>query len=179
MIVFLDIETTGLSPRNDLILEVAGAAVDATLTPVAGFASVIHRPHGDTIARCDDFVKQMHTGNGLFRECDAADPQERGLVAVTDALVAWLDALTPHTPGRPAHTLAGDSVHFDRSFLQESMPRVADRFSHRLLDVSAFRVAREVLGLPGFDAGPVAHRAQADVMASIAKARWHLSRVVA
>lgn len=170
MIVFLDIETTGLAPDRDLILEVAAAAVDPQLNPVSGFAAVLQRPRSDAFPRADAYVQKMHTENGLWQECNAS---EITLVAATDALCAWLDSL-----GEGKHTLAGDSVHFDLSFLRVSMPLVAQRFSHRLLDVSAFRVARELLGYPAQDFGPVAHRAQADVMASIAKARYHLSRLV-
>jgi oligoribonuclease len=172
-IVFLDLETTGLNPQTDLILEVAAALVDPQLNPVDGFSAVIHRPRTDTFPRADAFVQNMHTRNGLWAECDAAP---HGLVEVTDAMVAWLTRISV-SPGEK-FTLAGDSVHFDLAFLRSSMLRVADRFSHRLLDVSAFRVAREFIGAPGCPiAGADVHRAQGDVLASIAKARWHLSRV--
>ena len=58
------------------------------------------------------------------------------------------------------------------------MPRVSVLFSHRLLDVSAFRVARAAIGLPDCDVIGGGHRAQSDVVASIAKCKWHLSRLV-
>lgn len=168
--VFFDLETTGLNPQADLILEVAAVVVDAQLSPVSGFAAVINRPRSDAYPRADAFVQQMHTANGLWAACDASTIT---LVDATDALCAWLDGI-----GLDKHTLAGDSVHFDLGFLRASMPRVADRFSHRLLDVSAFRVARAILGYENAEFGASAHRAQGDVMASIAKAKWHLSRIV-
>ena len=39
------------------------------------------------------------------------------------------------------YTLAGFSVHFDRDFLRSRMPKLHKMFSHRLLDVSAFKIA--------------------------------------
>lgn len=168
-VIFVDIETTGLDPTRDIILEVAAVAVDNALNPVSGFAAVIHRPKTDTFPRADAYVQAMHTDNGLWSACESS---EISLVQATDAACEWLS----QWPGKL--TLAGDSVHFDLGFLRQSMPRVSDRFSHRLLDVSAFRVAREILGMPGADFGASAHRAQGDVLASVAKCRYHLSRLV-
>lgn len=163
MLVFFDLETTGLNPNRDVILEVAACAVDARLEPVSGFAVVLFRPRGHVYPLADDYVRQMHTTNGLWSECEAS-PHDHA--TATAALSSWLDGLGP-----APHTLAGDSVHFDLSFLRAQMPDVASRFSHRLLDVSAFRVAREVLGFEKVDFGASSHRAQGDVMASIAKAK--------
>ncbi len=161
--IFLDLETTGLNPASDLILEVACMQVDPQLNPVRGFSAVIHR----TGLVMDAFVRDMHTKNGLIAACEASTT---GLVEVTDALCEWLP------PGKSI--LAGSSVYFDLGFLKASMPRVADRFGHRLFDVSAIDVGRRWTGLPDCDIHHGAHRAESDVLASIAKARWHMSRVV-
>lgn len=169
-VIFLDLETTGLDPANDRILEIACAHVDAQLQPLAGWHSVIRPNPGIALAMDDPYVRDMHTQNGLLAELEAgvgltiseAQPQ----------LAAWLAALGPGP-----HTLAGDSVHFDLGFLRSWMPVVAEMFSHRLLDVSAFRVAREHLGMPIAAKGPGAHRAREDVMASIEKLRYYASRM--
>ncbi len=165
MIIFLDIETTGLDPTVDRILEVAAVEVTPAMEPVRGISSVIqHDP-----AKCNmvEYVRDMHTRSGLL----AALPTGLAFGLARDRFLEWL--------GPGPHTLAGDSVHFDRSFLIAQWPAVAAQFSHRLLDVSAFNVARAVLGLPACPILGGNHRAEADVLASIARARWHLSRIAA
>lgn len=170
-LIFLDLETTGLDPALGMILEVAACAVSPTLEPTSGFAAVISpRRSGLSLPPMDSVVIEMHQKNGLFA---ALDVEGHDFANVYGGLREWLE-----TQGPGPHTLAGDSVHFDYRWLLNEMPHVAKMFSHRLLDVSAFRVARELRGLPPCDiVGPAAHRAQADVLASIAKARWHLSRI--
>jgi oligoribonuclease len=169
-VIFLDIETTGLDPASDKILEVACALVDSQLNPIDGFTSVI-RP-ATLLPPMDPYVQEMHTKNSLFVECSTGPT----MPDVNKALCDWLYT---HAGGQKASlTLAGNSVHFDLSFLKAQLPIAAQWFSHRLLDVSAFRVGREYIGL---DKCPLvaasAHRACGDVEASIAQARWYLSRV--
>ena len=91
-----------------------------------------------------------------------------------DALRRWHDEFVPIVRGilGPEHRSPPLPPGERRALLERTAA------GRRLLDVSAFRVAREVLGYPAQDFGPAAHRAQADVMASIAKCRWHLSRLV-
>lgn len=169
-IIFLDIETTGLDPATDRILEVAAALVNEKLEPLDGFTSVI-RP-STQLTGIDPYVQEMHTKNGLFIECSTGPT----LSDVNKALCDWLHA---HAGGQKAAlTLAGNSVHFDLSFLKSWMPIAAQWFSHRLLDVSAFRVGRELLSMEKCPLVAASnHRAQGDVLASIAQARWYLSRV--
>lgn len=170
-VVFLDLETTGLDPATDRILEIAAARVNERLEPVDGFTAVV-RPNPGIGLAMDDYVREMHTKNGLLAELDRGQT----LVEVTKPFCEWLQR---QRNGDEKLTLAGDSVHFDLSFLRSWIPTAAVHFSHRLLDISAFRVAREFCGA---EACPIVsssgHRAQGDVLASIAKARWHLSRVM-
>ncbi len=169
-LVFLDLETTGLYPNKDQILEIAAVRVDAQLNPVSGFHSLV-RPANELMPQSiDPFVIEMHTKNGLWAELQAL-PDSNFSIACA-AFREWLGDVP-----QASITLAGDSVHFDLGFLKTWMPHVSEAFSHRLLDVSAFRVAREFCGLPACEiVGSQTHRAKDDVMCSIAKARWHLSR---
>lgn len=177
-LVFLDLETAGLDPNKGMILEVAAARVTPMLEIESTFHAVISPGKsgvGIDWGQLDPVVQEMHAANGLRAEIEAGGGYAHTEVAA--GLRAWLELGAPHT-------LAGDSVHFDYRWLLNEMPHVAAYFSHRLLDVSAFRVARELLteaGAPGYEPCPIApggHRAWPDVQASIAKARWHLSRVV-
>ena len=173
-LIFLDLETTGLDPVRDMILEVAALRVDVnTFEPVDGFQALISpQKSGVTMPQPDEYVTAMHTANGLFAEIAAGGGYAYG--EVHSGLKAWLEK-----QGTEKHTLAGNSIHFDLGFLKVEMPAVAALFSHRLFDVSAFRVARELRCLPPCEiVGAMQHRAAADVTASVAVARWHLSRVV-
>ena len=171
-LIFLDLETTGLDPQTSRILEIAAARVDNQLNPVSGFTAIVRPIEPVERLPIVDKVREMHTVNGLLAEI--AGPAAIRLMDVAAPFLAWIDAQGPET-----HTLAGDSVHFDMSFLRVWLPYVAARFSHRLLDVSAFRVAREYRGMPECPVQGGGHRAQSDTLASIAKARWHLSRITA
>jgi oligoribonuclease len=170
-IIFLDLETTGFDPWHDRILELAAARVDTQLNPVSGFTVLIKPMPGVSLVM-DEYVRNMHTQNGLLAEL--AGPSAVLPIDVEQPFNAWLNEQGPGP-----HTLAGDSVHFDLSFLRVHLPVCAGLFSHRLLDVSAFRVARSIGGLPECPIDGGGHRAQTDVLASIAKARWHLSRLAA
>ena len=74
-LAWIDLETTGLNPYKDSILEVVCA--------LANFddpfnIEVVHRSvvwyHPDIVKNLDPFIVNMHTKNGLFKECatDAA-----------------------------------------------------------------------------------------------------------
>lgn len=166
-LIFLDLETTGLDPAKGMILEVAAMKVSPQLEPIDGFQAVIDpSKSGVPLMPMVQVVLDMHTHNGLLAELESG----HSFMTVYNGLRVWL--------GYGPHTLAGNSVHFDYRWLLHEMPLVAAEFSHRLLDVSAFRVARELRGLPPCDIlGPTVHRAAPDVLSSLAMARWHLSRI--
>jgi oligoribonuclease len=174
-LIFVDLETTGLDPAKGEILEIAAAEVDAALNPIRGF-SVVIRPEPKLLEQLhiDAAVVKMHAENGLW---DACMKQGFPTAQALGMFEFWLGQHLREELRELPHTLAGDSVHFDRAWLLHHAPTVAAKFSHRLLDVSAFRVARELLGLPGCEIAVGGHRAESDVMASIAKAKWHLSRL--
>jgi len=161
---YLDLETTGLSPERDVLLELAIAEADLErpfdIGPVQSW--VFQFADAANVA-IDPFVRTMHTRNGLLAECAQSSTTVR---AVEEHLLTLVPEVTDRedTP-----TLAGSSVHFDHGFLRVHMPRLAARFSHRHYDVSAVKLFCRSLGMPKPPKAE-AHRAAADVLESFAHA---------
>lgn len=87
----LDLETTGLDPRSETILEVAAMSVDARDLSVSGsFHAFNDIPIDTTFSFADEKVVEMHTRNGLIDEL--RDRRNAGqavpLVIIDDQLAA-------------------------------------------------------------------------------------------
>ena len=159
-IAWVDVETTGLDPTRDAILELGCVVTDEDLAELARASWVLACPSG-VLARMEPKVREMHIRSGLLDEVKKADLYA---VDVKALLNAFLDK---HAPVKP--TLAGSSVHFDKSFLECQLD-MRDRFHHRLLDVSVLRVI--AWQVAPHDAAKVevprpGHRALDDIMGSM------------
>lgn len=156
-LLWLDCETTGLT-ESDIILEVyAGLAdIDQPFIICKEYRAVLNYVFfPDEPAGTHPIVIEMHTKNGLWAECSKSE------LEAYDADEALVKIVPQGT------ILAGSTVHFDRMFLREEMPRMESLLHHRHLDVSSIKIAAEMLGMPKLPKGE-AHRAQADVMESMA-----------
>lgn len=145
VLVWTDIETTGLDPERDVVLEVGMIATDYELQPIDGVKDLhlVIRPRRLKLLRMDDVPIHMHLHNGLLSEC--ARSHIRGMDAAT-RISQWLTTLRAQS-GRLV--LAGSSVHFDRRFLDRLHPpfigHVLDGVDHRMLDVSTLdEIARHL-----------------------------------
>jgi oligoribonuclease len=135
VLVWTDVETTGLTPGRDVVLEVGMIATDWELNPVAGVKPlhvVVCQNAVDVWAHVGEVAAGMHVRNGLLRECYRSDVDE---VKASRMVAAWLEALRVGPV-----VLAGSSVHFDRGFLSAMTGNVTPDplggISHRLMDVS-------------------------------------------
>lgn len=170
-ILWLDLETTGLDPNHEDVLEVAAILTDRDLTPVAWTERVVECD-GSRLDEMDDWCKKTHGESGLVDAC--LGPTAVPLGKAEDAVIALLEAHA--TPGEPIY-LAGNSIHFDRSFIKRHMPRLDKALHYRMLDVSSLKIAwRDVLGIPE-EKGAAAHRALDDVKESLKEFRRLISRV--
>jgi oligoribonuclease len=161
-LVWLDLETTGLDPSKDRILEVAVAAADL-LDPfnVEHLYQQVVRCSPEEASGFDPFIVGMHTANGLLAQC-AQSP-----IAIGDIERALLD-LVPHVEDKEERPiLAGSSIHFDHAFIKVHMPQLSKRLSHRHYDVSALKLFCQSQGMPKFKKAE-AHRAKADIDESVA-----------
>lgn len=143
VIAWIDVETTGLDPDREYLLEISLILTDNELNPVADPVSVLIDPSvegvhpdykvGSDIARTvDDFIRDMHTSNGLFADLDAglgvAPDEADGLIA--DAINA-----AAGEGGKPL--LAGNSITLDRNFLEAQAPLTYAALHYRSIDVTS------------------------------------------
>lgn len=173
--VAIDIETTGLVAHQDHVLEIAVVLLDAELNVVERFGSrVIHVPKDRLDERMNDFVRKMHTSNGLLDEVAAST---RTLLNVELEIVKWLKA---RGVGHKQGIILGSSCRLDLNIIETQMPRLAELLSHRMIDVSGVREALRLYE-PDFDlvsypasttdSAGSSHRAMDDVLWTIEEAR--------
>jgi len=187
LLVWTDLETTGLEPEHESVLEVAVIVTDTALNEIASFTGVTNEAQHRPFARLHPKVQEMHLKNGLWAESLAS----RTSVEKLDVeLWGWLDiVLTGHADvvdgKRVAPQLAGSTISFDRSFLRKHTPKFHELLHYRNLDVSTLNeVARRWWpavwqGRPGANGKPedAKHRALDDIRGSIDALRYYLGKI--
>ena len=168
MLIFLDLETSGLRPEKHVILEVGVVLTQDDLTIQDQESWVVKQ--SINLDEIDPNVVRMHTKNGLWVDVD-----QKGLPqgTVEADVIAWLDA---RVNWRSAWTMAGNSIHFDRSFLRRHMPELDDRFHYRLVDVSSFKEMMQRWLPKKFNDRPIrrsTHRAVPDCLGSIEELSYY------
>lgn len=161
----LDIETTGLDPFHDHILEVAWSFLDEDLHPLAPVESrvVTIRPEVQAILRAaDPVVLDMHTKTGLLKELD-----EPGTLMRHDVEDLILKDIQNHAEKDSQIILFGMGPHFDHEFIRNWMPRLNSKLHYRHYDVRTLTAFFDSLGVEHGVFNPGKHRAAADVTESI------------
>ena len=167
-LVWIDLETTGLSVVSRAIIEIASIVTDKDLATVAeGPNLVIHQPD-EVLARIDPWAEQQHTLSGLLAASRASS------VSLREAEQQTLRFLRRHTH-RGVSPLCGNSILLDRRFIMHYMPDLNTHLSYRNVDVSAVNELA-IRWFPGVVAKldkVTRHRAVADIRGSIDELRLY------
>ena len=171
-LVWIDLEMTGLNPDVDVILEIACIITGPDLKPIAEAEAVIAAP-ADALGRMGDFVRDMHTKNGLLARVAKAT------TTVQQAEQLVLGLVQKHCK-QGQGVLAGNSIHQDRRFLYRYMPSLESYLFYRQVDVSTLKVLREAWypATPKFDKPGKDHTALADIKDSIAELAYYRANLL-
>ncbi len=132
--VWLDLEMTGLDTEKHTIIEIATAITDTSLNLIEKGPDLIINASELQLSAMSDFVKNMHETNGLLEKVQSSTE------TIHSAESKTLAFLKKHLePGQSP--LCGNSVSYDRRFLEAQMPRLATFFHYRHIDVTTFKLA--------------------------------------
>jgi len=168
--LWVDLETTGLSPKTDAILEMALVLTDADFRKL-GRLQYIFSPD-IAFRNVNKEVKEMHSKNGLWQ--DVINASFVHIPDVDSEIVKWMERLTSlEWRDLKKIYLAGSSVHFDVGFLRENQFYFIQYLSHRYFDVSVFRTAMKLWDEGYLWSQSGTHRAMDDVLDHIEEAKHY------
>ncbi|MCB9893010.1 MAG: oligoribonuclease [Planctomycetes bacterium] len=162
-LVWIDLEMTGLDPDVDSILEIAVIVTGPDLQPVGEVEAVI-ATSDEQLEKMSDFVRDMHTENGLLERVKAAK------LTVAQAEHKALALIKQHCP-QGEGVLAGNTIYQDRRFLTKYMPQLEGWLHYRQVDVSSLKILTRAWypDTPKFEKPGKDHTALADIRDSIAE----------
>ena len=171
VLVWMDLEMTGLDVEKDVVVEVAVLATSATtLEPLDdGLAVVVAQPD-EVLAGMSDFVRQMHERSGLLAEIGAYG------IPLEEAVRNVLEYIKGHVPEPRSVPLCGNSIGMDRRFLARYLPEIEEHLHYRSIDVSSIKELCRRWYQEPFAARPQKtddHRALSDIRASIVELRYY------
>ena len=170
MLVWMDLEMTGLDHTADVIVEIATLVTDDELNVVAEGPDIAIHHAEEVLMRMDPFVVDMHTRSGLLDQIRASTS------TLEEAGQLTLAFIKEHVPEPRTVPLCGNSIGTDRRFLAAYLPEIEEYLHYRSVDVSSIKelVRRwypDVLAQRGWKAGT--HRALDDIRESLAELRLY------
>lgn len=168
LLVWIDLEMTGLDPTVDTILEIATLVTDGELNLIAEGPEIAIRMPLERLEAMDDWNRTTHRGSGLWqRALDSTIDLAAAEALTLDFLRVWVK------PG--SSPLCGNTVYQDRRFIGPYMPQLDAFLHYRLLDVSTIKILAKRWApqiADGMKKGG-AHTALADIRESVEELRYY------
>lgn len=171
VMVWVDMEFTGLDLEKDVILEVAAAVTDWDLNMVEVGPSIAINQAESALSQMDEWNTRHHTESGLIERVRTSKHSHES------AQAEILSFVKRHAPEKQA-PLCGNSVHQDRAYMRKHMPLLEGYLHYRNVDVSSIKELAK-RWYPQMDAYEKrgSHRAAEDIMESIEELRHYRKKI--
>ncbi len=177
-LAWVDLESTGLDIKTCVILEVA--IVITTPDPsleVVDELTVQVAQSAYQLEKMNEWCMTQHIKSGLVGKDKGFF---KGMLRVEGGVYkdiaedSLCDFMSKYLcPRKIKSHMCGSSVHFDRAFLKEYMPKLESMFHYRNFDVSTIKKFMDLGGYPAPPAIAGKHRAKSDILDSIEYCRQH------
>ena len=170
MLVWIDLEMTGLDPERDVIVEIATLITNDELEIIAEGPDLVIHHSDEALSIMNDYVRNMHETSGLLTEI------EQSSISMEQAGMETLQFIQSHVQEAGSVPLCGNSIGTDRRFLIKAFPEIDNFLHYRCIDVSTIKeLARRwdpdvLTNAPKKNGG---HRALNDIQESVIELRYY------
>ncbi len=170
-LAWLDFEMTGLDPEENVIIQAALIITNKDLDPLEEYVCDVWQPKA-ALDKMTPFVRDMHTLTGLLGRLEESRVDvvaaERDLL---ERVAGWCTY--------PA-ILAGNSIGYDRRFIDRYMPALGGYLHYRMLDVTSLKLVAQTWRREAEYSKPKdgAHDALFDIRESISEMKHYRSKLI-
>jgi len=132
LLVWMDLEMSGLDPERDTILEIATLITDNDLQVVGEGPVIAIHQSSELLGSMDAWNREHHGASGLTGRVEAS------AISLLEAEIMTNQFITAHCIEHTA-PLCGNSIHQDRRFLSRYMPSIDNYLHYRNIDVSTVK----------------------------------------
>ena len=132
LLVWIDLEMTGLEPEKDMILEIATLITDNSLEIVAKGPELIIHQSDVVLGSMNDWCKKQHGKTGLSEAVRAST------ISLEQAEQQTLEFIQKYCK-KQTSPLCGNTIYQDRAFLHKHMPKIDQFLHYRIIDVSSVK----------------------------------------
>jgi len=167
LLAWLDLEMTGLDPEKHHIIEIACLVTDADLNIVEEGPEIAISQPNEILSLMNEWNQNQHSSSGLIQKIENSTFSLKQ--AEHDALNFFKKHIKQHQS-----PLCGNSISHDRRFLIKHMPKLANHFHYRHIDVSSFKevITRWYPDTDEFKKQS-SHRAMDDIKESVAELKFY------
>lgn len=170
-LLWIDIETDGLNPNENNILQIACILTDFKLE-IEHYLGEFTVGYKKDDLNLSEWCLDQHTKSGLLCEVYSSkltlDEIESIIINNLNCYVGIKD--TVH--------IAGNSVYFDKSFIDKYMFKLSNRLNRRIIDVSTISILCKNLANNIYENKPIKtnqHTALFDIQESINELKYYIS----
>lgn len=174
VLVWMDLEMTGLDPARNTIVEIATVITDDDLVILAEGPDLVVHATEQQLDTMEPIVRDMHTRSGLLEAIEAST------LTLDQAGERTLEFIRAHAPEPRTVPLCGNSIGTDRRFLAAQLPDVENWLHYRCVDVSTVKELCRRWYPKAFKAAPskrTSHRALDDIRESISELAYYRSSI--
>lgn len=131
-LIWIDLEMTGLEPKEHKIIEIASVVTDSQLNVLAEGPVFAIQTAQQELDKMDQWCVTHHGNSGLTQRVKVSQ------VTMQQAEQQTIDFLSQYVPAGKS-PMCGNSICQDRRFMIEQMPKLETFFHYRNLDVSTLK----------------------------------------
>lgn len=132
LLVWIDLEMTGLDPNKDSILEIATLITDNNLGLIAKGPELVIHQSNTVLEAMNDWCKKQHGKTGLTEAVRAST------ISLEEAERQTLEFIQTYCK-KESSPLCGNTVYQDRAFLRKYMPKIDQFLHYRIVDTSSVK----------------------------------------